>query len=93
VKEWGEKIFNEFDSDSNGKLSNSELTKALQSLPRKKPKYAPPNTKFMTVDDMVSAMDADGDGMVDLTEWLDSISKCPGLCAALYEKSLDDAGN
>ena len=52
----GRKNCNEFDSDSNGKLSNSELTKALQSLPRKKPKYAPPNTKFMTVDDMVQLM-------------------------------------
>merc|ERR1719424_857957 len=60
VQEWGKEVFTKFDTDNNGKLSNAELKAAMESLPRKKPKYAPPGTKFMSLGDMVAAMDADG---------------------------------
>merc|ERR1719230_1149983 len=34
---------------------------------------------------MISAMDADGDGGVDVDEWLSNLAKCAGLAAALAE--------
>ncbi len=36
-------------------------------------------------------MDADGNGTVDLDEWLDNLRKCAGLAAALAE-SVNEAG-
>ena len=39
----------------------------------------------MSVDEMIAAMDADGDGSIDLTEWLKRLSSCAGLAAALAE--------
>jgi Ca2+-binding EF-hand superfamily protein len=89
VAEWGKSVFTQFDTDKNGKLDKKELNEALRSLPRTKPKYAPKDTKFMSIGDMVTSMDSDGDGQVNLEEWLDGISKCAGLCAALMENQVD----
>jgi len=91
VTEWGGSVFEQFDTDNSGTLNNKELSRALKSLPRKKPKYSPPNTKFQSVDEMITTMDADGDGMVSKEEWLDGISKCSGLCAALFDAQVDGA--
>ena len=89
VAEWGKSVFEQFDTDKNGQLDKAELNDALRSLPRTKPKYAPPGTKFMSIGDMVSSMDTDGDGQVSLEEWLENISACAGLCAALFEHQVD----
>ena len=78
-------VFDQFDTDKNGVLDNKELSRALKSLPKTKPTMMPPDAKFLSVDEMIVAMDADGNGGVDLGEWLDNLSKCAGLAAALAE--------
>ncbi len=85
VEKWGKSVFEQFDTDKDGGLSAKELTRALKSLPRTKPKNIPPGTKFMSIDEMIAAMDADGDGSIDLTEWLERLGSCAGLAAALAE--------
>ena len=71
----------------NLKLTPQELTAALKSLPRKKPKTIPPGAKFMSLDEMISAMDEDGDGAIDLAEWLSRLGSCAGLAAALPDRT------
>merc|ERR1711969_385981 len=85
IETWGKSVFEQFDTDHNGKLTPQELTAALKSLPRKKPKTIPPGAKFMSLDEMISAMDEDGDGAIDLAEWLSRLGSCAGLAAALDE--------
>jgi molecular chaperone DnaK (HSP70) len=85
IEKWGKKVFEQFDTDKNGKLSCKELTRALKSLPKTKPVSAKPGTKYMSVDDMVKAMDENADGEMDLKEWLKNLAKCAGLYAALIE--------
>ena len=38
---------------------------------------------------MITAMDTDGDKQISLDEFLQNISKCAGLCAALFENQVD----
>jgi Ca2+-binding EF-hand superfamily protein len=90
LEKWGRSVFEQFDTDKDGKLSVKELTRALKSLPRKKPKNIPPGTKFMSVDEMIAAMDADGDGSIDVNEWLERLVSCAGLAAALAENVNED---
>jgi len=88
VARWGKTTFEQFDGNGDGKLNKKELSRALKSLPKTKPKSAPAggeSMKFMSVDEMIEAMDADGDGAVDLGEWLSLIGTCAGLAAALAE--------
>ena len=42
VAEWGASVFQQFDTDKDGRLSKKELVRALRSLPKKKPKTVPP---------------------------------------------------
>lgn len=60
-------------------LDTKELGRALKSLPKTKPTSAPPGAKFMSVEDMIVAMDADGSGGVDVNEWLSNLSKVGGV--------------
>ena len=85
IEKWGKAVFEQFDTNKDGKLSNKELTEALKSLPKTKPKSAKPGAKFMSVEDMTKAMDENGDGETDLKEWLANLAKCAGLYAALIE--------
>jgi len=85
IDKWGKKVFEQFDTDKNGKLSNKELTRALKALPKTKPQSAKPGAKFMSVEKMIEAMDENGDGEMDLKEWLKNLGKCSGLYAALVE--------
>ena len=85
IEIWGAAVFHYFDSNHDGKLSSVELARALKSLPKTKPQKCPPGTKFQTVEDMINAMDADQNGYVEESEWVENLSKCPGLYAALAE--------
>jgi Ca2+-binding EF-hand superfamily protein len=85
VRDWGEKVFRQFDTDKDGNLSKKELLRALRSLPKKKPKTVPPGTKFMSLNELVQSLDSDGDGGIDLQEWLDNLAACAGLAAAIAE--------
>jgi len=91
IKSWGKSVFEQFDTDKNGVLDNKELSRALKSLPKTKPTMAPPNAKYMSVEEMVTAMDADGSGGIDLDEWLSNLQKCAGLAAALAD-AVGDSG-
>ena len=88
---WGKSVFEQFDTDKNGVLDNKELGRALKALPKTKPTNAPPDCKYMGVEEMIAAMDADGSGAVDLDEWCSNLSKCAGLAAALAE-SVSESG-
>lgn len=88
VSQWGRKVFKQYAKD--GKLSKKEITEILGKLPKKKPETVPPGTKFQSVDEMMTAMDADGDGTVDLDEWLVNLATCAGLAAALAENVTED---
>jgi hypothetical protein len=61
VARWGKSVFAQFDANQDGKLSKDELTTALKSLPRKKPKTMPPGAKFMSVDGAAPASEASRD--------------------------------
>lgn len=91
IATWGKSVFEQFDTDKNGFLDNKELGRALKALPKTKPTSAPPNAKYMSVEEMIAAMDADGSGGVDMQEWLSNLAKCAGLAAALAE-SVNDSG-
>ena len=90
IRVWGKSVFEQFDTDKNGTLDNKELSRALKSLPKTKPTMMPPGAKFMSVEEMVAAMDADGNGAIDLEEWLTNLGKCAGLAAALAGAVNDD---
>ena len=91
IATWGKSVFEQFDTDKNGFLDNKELGRALKALPKTKPTSAPPNAKYMSVEEMIAEMDADGSGGVDMQEWLSNLAKCAGLAAALAE-SVGDSG-
>jgi Ca2+-binding EF-hand superfamily protein len=91
VEEWGENVFKQFDTDKDGRLSKKEMARALRSLPKKKPKSAPPGAKFMSVDELMAAMDSDDNGTIDLQEWVDNLASCAGLAAAIAE-NVNEAG-
>jgi len=50
-----------------------------------KPKKVPPGVKFQSVEEMMTAMDSDESGSLDLAEWLTNLGQCAGLAAALAE--------
>ena len=91
IAAWGRSVFEQFDTDKNGVLDKKELGRALKALPKTKPTMAPPNAKFMSVEEMIEAMDADNSGGVDVDEWQQNLAKCAGLAAALAE-SVNDSG-
>ena len=92
IEEWGRSVFAQFDTNNkDGGLSAKELTRALKSLPWKKPKNVPLGTKFQSVDAMITAIAADGDGNIDVDQWLSRLGSCAGLAAALAENVNEDS--
>ena len=84
IEEWGSAVFKQFANEKNV-LTKKELTNVLKSLPRAAPKKVLPGTKYQSLEDMINAMDADGDGEIDEAEWVVNLKECPGLAAALAE--------
>mmetsp|Transcript_97570 Transcript_97570/g.279007 ORF Transcript_97570/g.279007 Transcript_97570/m.279007 type:complete len:231 (+) Transcript_97570:164-856(+) len=82
-------VFDQIDCDHTGKVSSRELKRTLRALPRKKP--TPPEggwpdgkpPPFVPFDAMYETLDSDGDGEISLDEWLDNLSKLPGLESAI----------
>ena len=91
INKWGRKVFAQFDANRDGKLSTKELVRGLKALPKTRPKSMPAHAKFMSVEDMIAAMDEDKDGFLSLHEWLYQIKDCPGLEAAISE-AVDESG-
>ena len=85
IEEWGTTVFNQLDVNGDGKLSAKEFASALKQLPKVKPKKVPPGTKFQSVEEMMTVMEADAEGSMDLSGWLNNLHKCAGLHAALEE--------
>jgi hypothetical protein len=84
VRKWGKKVFSRMDVDHNGVLSSKELSQQLIPLLRRMRRdHATQSTKFSSVEEMIHALDEDGDGSVSLDEWLDRLSDCPQLAQAL----------
>ena len=92
VAEWGMSVFAEIDVNGDGKLSRKELSAALARLPKTKPKKALPGSKFQSLDDMMTVLGADAEGMIDQAEWLENLKHCPGLAAALVESTKGAGG-
>jgi hypothetical protein len=85
IEEWGTTVFHQLDVNGDGKLSAKEFASALNQLPKVKPKKVPPGTKFQSVEEMMTVMEADAEGSMDLSGWLNNLHKCGGLYAALEE--------
>ena len=88
---WGRKVFSQFDANKDGRMSMKELARGLKALPKTKPVSAPKGTKFMSVEELIAAMDKDGNGYLDLHEWLTMLAGCAGLECAISE-AVDETG-
>lgn len=82
---WGKGVFQKLDVNQDGKLSATELAKTLKALPKTKPPNCAPDTKFQSLQEMISVLDANHDGFVDQQEWLENLGKCAGFYEALAE--------
>ena len=49
-------------------------------------------TKLMTVDELITTLDSDGDGKVSESEWIKNLSQCVGLAHCLLDH-MDANGN
>ena len=82
-------LFDQIDSHHTGTISRSELKQMLKSLPRNKPMPPPGGwpdgaaPAFVPFEKVLSTLDSDGDGVISMTEWLDTLEKLPGLKAAI----------
>merc|ERR1719298_140130 len=60
-------VFDQIDVDGSGAIDRGELQTLLNKLPRKKPA---PGVEFVPFEDMIKTFDADGNGTIELDEWL-----------------------
>ena len=84
--------FDQVDRDHSGAVDRQELQAFLRALPRHKPVVAPGEAPpaFVPFERMVATLDADGDGLITLKEWLENSAALPGLEAAL-RRAVDPA--
>merc|ERR1712078_506463 len=66
-----------------------ELQTLLNKLPRKKPA---PGVEFVPFEDMIKTFDADGNGTIELDEWLNNLQKLPGIRMAIESVMDFDTG-
>jgi Ca2+-binding EF-hand superfamily protein len=92
VDVWAKAVFEQFDTNADGKIDTKELNRAIKSLPVIAPKNKEEaDAMSSSVNDMVSAMDANGDGGITLSEWLVNINGCPMLHSRI-EAAVGDGG-
>ena len=65
-------VFKQIDADNSGKIDRNELMTMLKQLPK-----PPDATK--TVDELVAILDVDGDGIIDMDEWIAQLGRIPEL--------------
>ena len=68
---------------SNGKIDRAELMTMLKTLPK-----PPDATK--TVEELVAVLDVDGDGVIDIDEWVTQLERVP-LLKKLLDSYVDPA--
>jgi Ca2+-binding EF-hand superfamily protein len=78
-------VFDQIDVDGSGAIDRGELQTLLNKLPRKKPA---PGVEFVPFEDMIKTFDADGNGTIEIDEWLNNLQKLPGIRMAI-ESVLD----
>jgi len=64
--------FSQIDADSTGKITKENLIAFLKTLP-------PPPEGAATIDELHSTLDLNGDGGVDVNEWVTQLDKFPML--------------
>ena len=67
-------VFRQLDADGSGKIDRDELCRALKELPKTDPAFAE-----ISIDDVMKALDYDGDGVIDELEWTSQLYRLPAL--------------
>ena len=68
--------FDEYDRDQSGKIERADLMKILGELPGTQEGED-------NLDGLIKALDVDGDGIIDMDEWIAQLDKIPLLKAQL----------
>lgn len=76
-------VFKQIDTDNSGKIDRAELMTMLKTLPK-----PPDATK--TVEELVAVLDVDGDGVIDIDEWVTQLERVP-LLKKLLDSYVDPA--
>jgi len=80
-------VFRQIDIDHSGKIDRKELLRVLKCLP--KPELLEgEKAERLSIDDIVTQLDSDGDGIIDEAEWLANLESIPSLKASV-EQAVD----
>lgn len=82
-------VFQQIDTDGSGSVDRKELQALLDQLPRKKPA---PGVEFVPFEQMLATLDSDKDGTISVEEWLNNLSKLPGLHMAILGAIDEETG-
>jgi len=82
-------VFDQIDIDNSGSIERKELGRLLKALPEKKPG---PGVEPLSFEDMLTKLDTDGNGVIDIEEWLHNLQKLPGLHMAIMSALDPDTG-
>ena len=77
-------VFRQIDIDHDGTVSQKELLRVLKVLPRPKDVKGPK----MSIEDLASTLDVNGDGAISEDEWVAQIAAIPSLKASI-EQAID----
>jgi Ca2+-binding EF-hand superfamily protein len=89
----GVAVFRQFDADGSGKIDRAELLCALKQLPAPvmpEGEAGPTMPWALQIEEMVAALDVDGDGVIDQDEWCAQLERLTSLKAAI-EQAIDPA--
>ncbi|GMI24646.1 hypothetical protein TeGR_g5360 [Tetraparma gracilis] len=77
-------VFRQIDLDHSGKIDRKELLRVLKQLPKPENATGPK----MSIEDIIAALDVDGDGIIDEAEWIANLENLPDLKASV-EQAVD----